>query len=80
MPRYHINIFNDLDVIDEEGVELPDLASAKLRAIGGGREIMAEHLKAGCPLRLFHRLEIADEGGRVLAVISFRELMTIEDS
>jgi aspartate carbamoyltransferase regulatory subunit len=79
MPRYHINIFNDVDVIDEEGVELPDLATAKARAIRGGRAIMADHVKAGRPLRLFHRIEIVDDGDKVLTVIPFRELITLED-
>jgi hypothetical protein len=79
MPRYYIHIFDDIDVIDEEGVELPDLATARRRAIRGGREIMVDHLKAGSPLRLFHRIEIADDRGMVLAVIPFRELITIEE-
>jgi hypothetical protein len=79
MTRYHINVFDDVEVIDEEGVELPDLAAAKARGIRGGRAMMADHVKAGRPLRLFHRIEIVDEGGKVLTVIPFRELITLED-
>jgi hypothetical protein len=79
MPRFHIHIFNDVDAIDEDGMELPDLAEAKRQAIRGGRSMMADHLIAGEPIKLFHRIEIADESGEVLAVITFRELITIEE-
>ena len=77
VPRYHLNLFNDQDVADEEGIDLPDLASAKLRAIAGGRSVMAEHLLLGRPLNLAHRIEIADASGKVLATVPFRELVTI---
>ena len=79
MYRYHINLFDDWVVIDEEGCDLPDLAAAKARAISGGRGVMAEHLLAGRPLNLDHRLEITDEHGAVLAVLYFRELTTIHN-
>jgi hypothetical protein len=79
VPRFHINVFDEVDVIDEEGTELPDLASAKARAVHGGRGIMADHLKAGRPLRLFHRIEITDDQGKVLAALPFREMITIEE-
>ena len=79
MPRYFFHIFNDVDAIDQDGMELTDLASAKRQAIRGGRSMMADHLIAGRPIKLFHRIEIADEGGKTLAVIPFRELITIEE-
>lgn len=34
MPRYFFNLYNDLTAIDEEGVELPDLAAAEVHGIG----------------------------------------------
>ena len=79
MPRYYIHIYNDADMIDEDGMELRDLPAAKYEAIRGARSIMADHLVAGRPLKLFHRVEIANAEGKVLAVIPFRELVTIEE-
>jgi hypothetical protein len=79
MPRYHINLFNDIDVVDEEGVHAADLAEAKAKAIEGARELMGEHLRTGRPINLRHRIEVADDKGRVLAVIPFRELVTVID-
>ena len=79
MPRYYIHIYNDAVTIDEAGMELRDLPAAKYEAIRGARSIMAEDLVAGHPLKLFHRVEIANADGKVLAVIPFRELVTIEE-
>jgi hypothetical protein len=79
MPRYYIHIYDDLVMIDEDGMELPDLAAARHQAVRGARSIMADHLRAGRPLKLFHRIEIADHRSKVLAVIPFRALVTIQD-
>lgn len=77
MPRFHLNLFNDIDASDEEGAMYPDLSAAKSAAINGARALMAEHILAGRPIDLEHRVEISDEAGRVLALIPFRELITI---
>lgn len=77
MPRFYLNLFNDAEVFDPEGSEYPDLAAAKRAAIAGAREMMAHHVADGRPVHLHHRIEIADERGKVLAVIPFRELITI---
>jgi class 3 adenylate cyclase len=79
MPLFRLNLFNDMDVLDDEGQEVPDLATAKERAITGARELMAEHIMIGRPINLSHRIEVADDGGNVLATIPFRELITVVD-
>ena len=78
-PRYRLNLFNDADVLDDdEGYELADLAEAKEKAISGARGLISEHVRLGRPINLDHRMEIADDG-KVLAIIPFRELVTIVD-
>ena len=77
MARFHLNLFNDVDVMDEEGSDRADLAAAKAEAIKVGRELMAEHLVLGRPVNLSHRMEVSDADGKVLAVIPFREMITI---
>lgn len=64
-------------MLDEDGVELADIAAEKDEAIHGARAMMAEHLAAGRPINLNHRIEVADDHGKILAVIPFRELVTI---
>ena len=78
MPRYHFNVYNDLIALDEEGKELPNIEAAREEAIRGGRALMAEQLIEAGRMRLQHRIEVADENGRVLLTIPFRELVNIE--
>lgn len=80
MPRYHLNLFNSINTYDEDGRHFDDLAAAKVEAIRSSRDLMAEHIKAGEPIDLSHYIEVADDGGKVLATIDFRELITITDS
>jgi hypothetical protein len=77
MPRYFFHIYNDMVAMDQEGTELPDMAAAREHAIEGARSLMAENLLQG-RLRLHHRIEVADETGRVLMTIPFREMVDIE--
>lgn len=77
MTRFHLNLFNDQDVIDEEGFEMPDLPAVKERAIASIRALMAEHLTLRRPIVLSHRIEITNELGKILATIPFRETVTI---
>jgi hypothetical protein len=80
MPHYHLNLFNSADTNDEEGRDFKDLAAAKEEAIRSSRDLMAEHVKAGEPIDLGHYIEVADDEGKVLVTIDFRELITITDS
>ncbi|MDK2768332.1 MAG: hypothetical protein KYX69_11510 [Sphingomonas sp.] len=79
MPRFHLHLFNDIDVPDEDGSDYPDLATARAEAIRSARAMMAEHLLAGRSIALGHRINVADEQGKVLASIPFRELITVVD-
>ena len=77
MPKYHLNLFNDIDCPDSEGHDYRDLSAAKAAAIASARGMMAEHVIAGKAVTLHHRIEVADGSGKVLAVIPFGELLTI---
>jgi hypothetical protein len=79
MPRYYFHMHDDVVTLDEGGMELPDLAAAKYEAVRGARSMMAEELMAGRPIKLFHRIEIADDDGKVLAAIPFREVITVQE-
>ena len=79
MPHYHLNLFNDVDSWDDEGTDYEDLAAAKAAAIRAGRAMIADHINEGQAIHLSHRIEIADDAEKVLAVIPFREMVTILD-
>ena len=73
MACFHIHLFNDNDVIDEEGHMLPDLAAAEVEAMRTARDVIAEHVVAGRVINLDHRVEITDADGIVLKIIRFSE-------
>lgn len=78
MPRFYFNLRNDLSVDDEEGQELADLAAAEAVALTNVRSIAADNVLHG-RLTLSHRIEIADEAGRVLGTVSFADAVKVED-
>lgn len=77
MQRYFINIYNDADVMDEEGGDYADIGAARDVAIRGARAMMAEHVIAGRPINREHRVEIVDGSGRIVTVIPFGEIFTV---
>ena len=72
MPRYYFHLYNDVVVIDEEGVELPDIGTVWRRAEDIARRMICESVKDG-ELKLDDRIEVADERGDVLLRMKFRD-------
>ena len=79
MPHYYLNLFNDVDAKDEEGSDFADLAEARDAAMAAARELIAAHVIKARPINLGDRIEVADAQGAVLAVIEFRQVITITD-
>ncbi|KAA9012999.1 hypothetical protein F4U94_16970 [Sphingobium limneticum] len=79
MPHYHLNLYHGGQEIDIDGTEFADRSDAMREAVRGGRAVMAEQLLAGEPIHLHDRIEIADADGKVVEVVSFRDLITIKD-
>jgi hypothetical protein len=76
MPRYFFNLnFPEMDVIDPDGAESPDLEAAKSDAGEAIREIAAHHLEIGTPLTL-DSISICDDGDNVVAKVGTREALS----
>lgn len=72
--HYFLHIRNGAaDVIDPEGEEFADLASAKAAAIQGARELISQCVLAGMPMGLHRVFEIVDGNGNALATVPFSE-------
>lgn len=70
MPRYFFHILDGTSLCDHEGMELPNLYTARSMAIRTSGEIlrdMGERFWDGTEWRL----EVTDEGGQVLFVLQF---------
>jgi hypothetical protein len=71
MPRFYLHLRQDGELIlDDEGVELADVAAARRKAERGARELLAEAIKAGKDT-VADAFVIADEFGRPLDTVLF---------
>jgi hypothetical protein len=77
VPLFHLNVFDSAgDALDEEGQELADLEAAHAEAIRGIRSLLGSELSEG-RMDLAGRIEIADDDGRLLQTIAFRDAVKI---
>ena len=79
VPRFYFHLHNDMDVVDEEGVELPDLEAARSHAVRQARVTFAETARDAGHVVLHHRIDVEDEQGTVLATVKFGEAVKVED-
>lgn len=76
MPTYFSHVLNDIDAPDEEGHELASLAAAHLRAIDYARDLASVAVRQG-RLDLGHRIDVEDDGGKVLLTVTFADAVEI---
>jgi hypothetical protein len=57
VPRFYFHLFNDVDVPDEEGIELPDLDAARAAAVQQARGMIGELVKTDARIVLDHRID-----------------------
>jgi hypothetical protein len=77
VPHYFFHLYNDLIVMDEEGMELDDLEAAHANGIKEAREQMQETVGLG-RINFSHWIDIADESGAVVGSVSFREAVAVK--
>jgi hypothetical protein len=78
VPRFFFHLLDDLDVPDPDGEELPNLDAARDRAAKNAREMMALSLVETARINRHHRIEVADESGKIVHVVQFGDVLTIE--
>ena len=76
MPRFFFHLYDDLVVIDEEGLEMRDFGAASEKATEIARSMVCESVKQG-HVDLHHRIEVADERGEIVLKLEFRDAFTI---
>ena len=79
MPRYYFHLYNDVDALDPEGAEFPDLAAALTHGQSEVRTMMAAMVREKGQIVLSHRIDIADGDGSVLGTVTFADAVTIKE-
>jgi hypothetical protein len=75
MPRYFFALHNDVEADDEDGVELSDLAAARIIALKTIAELIHDKVAEGGRIDLSHSLEVLDEERRPVLLLPYRELV-----
>jgi hypothetical protein len=78
VPRYFFNLYDDVIAIDEEGTSLPNEQAARLQAIIGARDIVAEQVRRGYLVRS-HWIDVLDEQGQFVMKVTFGAAIDIKD-
>lgn len=77
MGRYHFHLWDGSCLIhDPEGAELPDMNAVRERALQTARELLADEICEG-KLPLYMRLDIEDEGNRIVYRLNFTDVVQI---
>jgi hypothetical protein len=75
MGRFYFHLQADGQIVlDDDGVDLPDLSAAEHEAILAARELLAEAIMCGRP-DVPEAFVIADEEGRALAIVPFTAVL-----
>src|SRR5262245_46883015 len=78
--HYFIHIVTDHErIVDPEGADFPDLASARAEAMQSARDLMAAELRDGRPVPFGWRAQVADEDGTVVLTVPFSRLVFSEE-
>jgi hypothetical protein len=78
VPRYFFHVYDDVVAHDEEGIELPNIAAARLNALVGARSLISEQVKHGY-FEQSHWVDVVDEQGEAVLTVTFREAVDIRE-
>lgn len=78
MPRYFFHVYDDVIAEDEEGAELPNVAAARLNALQGARDLIADQVKRGYFV-LSHWIDVTDEQGEKVMTVKFGDAVDIKE-
>jgi hypothetical protein len=71
-------VYDDIVAIDPEGIELPNAEAARLNAIHGARDLIADQVKHGY-IVLSHWIDVVDDKGGVVLTLPFRDAVSIRE-
>ena len=77
MPRYFFDLHNDVDALDAEGKDLPDVAAAKANALKEAREMIQASVGEEGKINLHHCIQVRDETGDTIYTLQFRDAVVI---
>jgi len=77
MPHYHFHVHTVTEARDEEGIDLPDLDSAKMSAIAGARSLATEEMRCNNRFSPNHSIRITDSNGLLLHTTRYGDCIDV---
>jgi len=78
MPRYYFDLHNDVDAIDDEGRELPDLEAVKADVLKEVRAMIKTSIDETGRIDLRHHIDVRDEHDAVVYIMHFEDAVTVQ--
>lgn len=78
VPVFCFHLIDDVDALDDEGKEFPDLEAAMQYARQQAQFTAAETIKAEGKLVLSHRIEVEDSTGNLLGTVTFGDAVSVQ--
>ena len=78
MPRYFFDLYNEMNVRDDEGQEFPDLETAKSQAVKQVRKLIGGLIVENGRIDLLHHLKVRDEAGNIVHRVEFDDAVSFE--
>jgi len=78
MARYFIHLRDGTDeVLDDEGVDYPNMDAVKMAVLAGARDLIASEIKSTGLLDLRYRLDAESEAGEIVYTLHFAHAVSI---
>lgn len=78
MPRYFFDLYNEMNVRDDEGQEFPDLETARTQAVKQVRKLIGGLIVENGRIDLLHHLKVRDEAGTIVHRVEFDDAVSFE--
>lgn len=77
MSRYFFHLHENDAVLDDEGATFSDEEAAVRHGVWNARQVIANDILAGLPVRLSSSIVVTDEAGRELRRIVFADVVSL---
>ena len=78
MPRFFFDLYNDVDLQDDEGRELPDADAVVAVAVQEARELIKVSIDETGRIDLRHHIDVRNDRGETVFVIHFEDAVTVQ--
>ena len=78
MPRYFFDLFDDIDSVDLEGTDLPDMQAVEAHTLVEAREMMQAAIGEHGKIDLNHCVSVRDVAGNIVHRLSFGDAAKVE--